>query len=315
MQKIIERKTSDTTSAATVTGKPEVLPGGGARRLPRPPLNNPRSPSDGHYDRDAPDRPLSQQEWTLAWEYCVDFNKTAAMIRAGYAAGSARQNTTRLFGKPNVQAAIVRALEYRQHACMVHSDMVIGSLVAVLESSLGDYITWKDNKISLKPLHEITPEKIRLLAHLETTPLGGISIKLMDKMAAIDKLMIHLGMKDKDGRAKKKPHDLTVEKLQAVRSGDLTPTDAALDLEMAGLAVPEILRLMVVREKESDGPKDDGSYSPVSEEEMEARRKAVLAAIENQKATFLPERQGEVRELKAELGQGSFDPQGKDGEA
>jgi len=313
MQKIIERKTTDTMSAATVSGKPEVLPGG-ARRLPRPSLKNPRSPSNGHLDRDDPDRPLSQQEWTLAWEYCVDFNKTAAMIRAGYAAGSARQNTTRLFGKPNVQAGIVRALEYRQSACMVHSNMVIGSLVAVLESSLGDYITWKDNKISLKPLHEITPEKIKLLAHLETTPLGGISIKLMDKMAAIDKLMIHLGMKDKDGRAKKKPHDLTVEKLQAVRNGDITPTDAALDLEMAGLAVPEILRLMVVREKESDGTKDDGSYSPVSEEEMEARRKAKLAAIEDQKATFLPERHGEVRDLKAELGQGSFDPQDKGGE-
>lgn len=309
MKRKTEHPSTAVDDAATLTGTPETLPGG-ARRLKhlRPPKSF-RNPHDGHQDRDDPNRPLSRQEWLVVWEYAVDFNKTAAMIRAGYSAHSARSNTTRLFNRPNVQAAIVRALEYRKGVCMCHADMVVGTLVNALEASVTDYVTWTATKITVRAPEEIPAEKLRYLAHFETTPLGGISIKLLDKMAIIDKLGRHLGLFDKEGRAKKKPHDLIVAKLQAVRDEKITATQAVLDLEMAGLAIPESLRLIATRNKADEGPPDDGTYSVVSEEEMAKRAACRRAQIEDQRNTFVPQRQAEVQALKDELGSGSFGPE------
>lgn len=276
---------------------------------PRPPAVT-RKVGDNR-GKDDPNRPLSQQEWVLVWEYVKDFNQSAAVVRAGYKPEWAKSNTARIFRRPNVQAAIDEALVYRQKTCMGHADMVIGSLVAIVDSSLGDFVTWDERTIKLRKAEDIPPEKVRYLSHLETTPQGGVSIKLVDKMPALDKLMIHFGLKDRDGRAQKRLHAYAISKLQEVRDGKTTPSQAALDLEIAGLAVPETLRMMVAKQVVEEASDNDDSYSVTSEEEMAERAAKRRAQIENQRKEFVPQRQAEVQAIKDELGQGSFSPDGK----
>jgi len=97
---------------------------------------------------------------------------------------------------------------------------------------------------------------------------------------------------------------------KAVRDEKITATQAVLDLEMAGLAIPEGLRLIATREKPAEGPPDDGAFSVTSEEEMAERAARRRAQIEDQRNTFVPQRQAEVQSLKDELGSGSFGPEG-----
>lgn len=100
-------------------------------------------------------------------------------------------------------------------------------------------------------------------------------------------------------------------KLLAVRNGTLTPGEAALELEMAGLPIPHTIELLMSREKEPDSQPDDGSYSPVSPEEMAARAQKRREEIEGQRKNFVPQRQAEVQAIKEELGGGAFAPGGE----
>jgi len=161
----------------------------------------------------------------------------------------------------------------------------------------------------LKSADKIPHEKRALWAELKQGEMGGWSIKLHDKLAAIEKGMKHLGLYDKGRQAASMPSEITRNTLKAVRAGTMTVDQAILDLDMEGISIPDSLRILAARQKADDGPPDDGSYSPVSPEEMASRAARRREQIESQKKTFLPERQADVQAIKEELGQGAFGPE------
>lgn len=268
------------------------------------------APGEGKgWSANDPNKPLSHQQWAFVGEFLIDFNAGQAMTRAGYPNNT---HATRLMKAPNVRRAISTALAERYAACRATADKALATLVNIIDASLGDFLDWEGTNIKLKPANEISPEKRALLAELSQGENGGFKIKLHDKLAALEKVMKHLGMYDKNRQAASRPADITRTTLKAVQDGVMNVDDALLSLDMEGIPIPESLRILAARQKkEDDGPKDDGSYSPTSEEEMAARAAKRRKEIEDQHKNFVPERQAEIQALKEELGQGSFAAESK----
>lgn len=265
--------------------------------------------TENDWSADDPDKPLTFQQWRFVMEYMLDFNARAAMSRAGYTDAS---HTTRLTQAPNIRKHLANVLAERYRANVLVANKLLARIVDIVDANLGDFLDWKGTTIKLKPASEIPPEKRALLAELSQGESGGFKIKLHDKLAAIEKGMRHLGLYDKNRQGTARPAELTREKIRAVRAGKLDVDEAMMDLDMEGIPIPESLRILAARQKqEDDGPKDDGSYSPTSEEEMAERAARRRAQIEGQRKVFVPERQAEVQALKEELGQGSFAAEGK----
>lgn len=261
-------------------------------------------PGEGRdWPADAPDRPLTYQQWAFVGEYMIDFNAGAAMRRAGYTNVT---HSTRLMKTPNVRKAISTLLVERYTACRATADKMLANLVRIIDASLGDFLDWDGTSIKLKPANEIPPEKRALIAELKQGERGGWSIKLHDKLDAIDKAMRHLGMFEKSNHVLQASSQRKREILQAVREGKLTVDEALLDLDSQGIPIPESLRILASRRKAGEGPQDDGNYSVLSPEEMAAKRKAASESLERQRREFLPQRQAEIQAIKDELGAGSF---------
>lgn len=255
-------------------------------------------PGDNTWDADDPDKPLTEQQFVLVNEYMVDLDFASAMKRAGY---RGERNGSRLKNQPNIRKAITQLLLERQAACRAQADKVLAQLVRVVDLSIADFLEWEGTTIRLKNSVLIPEEKKALLVEIRQGKGGGWSIRMPDKLAAIDKVMRHLGMFENANRLMQKPDPRKAEIIRAVRDGKLTVDEAILDLDAEGLPIPESLRILALRQKGEEGPPDDGKYSVVSPEEMAAKRKVAMESVQLQREEFLPQRREEVEEIKNSL--------------
>ncbi|MBI5518601.1 MAG: terminase small subunit [Desulfovibrio sp.] len=254
---------------------------------------------DNTWDADDPDKPLTEQQFVLVHEYMVDMDFAAAMKRAGY---RGERNGSRLKNQPNIKKAIFQLLQERKAACRVYADKVLAQLVRIIDLSVADFLDWKGTEIRLKGSASIPEEKKALLVEIRQGKGGGWSIKMPDKLAAIDKVMRHLGMFENANRHMQMPDPRKAEIIRAVRDGKLTVEEAILDLDAEGLPIPESFRILASRRKAEDNRQlDDGRYAVPTPEEMAEKRKLALEGIQKQLAEFLPERQAEVAAIKEEF--------------
>lgn len=95
--------------------------------------------------------------------------------------------------------------------------------------------------------------------------------------------------------------------LDKVLKNELTPRDAAYQISMQGLPLPEALKLELAKIQPEPPPPE--LPPEVSDADLEARYQAQLRKNQEQVETFVPARQEEVRQLKEELkGIDSFGP-------
>ena len=95
-------------------------------------------------------------------EYLVDLNATQAAIRAGYSEKTARSVGGENLTKPDIAAAIAKAIEARSERTEVTQDRVL--------------------------------EELAVLAFAPITDERLAQLKISDKLIALDKLAKHLGM-------------------------------------------------------------------------------------------------------------------------
>lgn len=95
--------------------------------------------------------------------------------------------------------------------------------------------------------------------------------------------------------------------LKELREGKMSVEEAALDLSIAGVELPEAVKIMLARVDPL--PPDDGVYCTKSNEEMEAQRRERQENARRQREEWLPERRREIQELYKEMeGRDSFAP-------
>ncbi len=138
----------------------------------------------------------AKQHWFVR-EYLIDLHATNAAIRAGYSPESAYSIGSENLKKPEIQSALEKEMAKRSERTGITQDKVLRELARVAFADMGSFADWGPEGVKLRPSNELSLDDAAAIVELsESKNKHGTSskIKLHDKVAALDKLMRHLGM-------------------------------------------------------------------------------------------------------------------------
>ena len=153
---------------------------------------------------------LTPKQLAFCEEYIVDFNGTAAAIRAKYSKNGAAVTGSRLLINPNIQGELQRQKNKRSKRTAITADRVLEELANVGFASLKDAMTWGKRPIEVdgevvghsvyvefKDSEDLPPEVAAMISEVKVTHTQAgstLSMKTHDKMRALDKLALHTGV-------------------------------------------------------------------------------------------------------------------------
>lgn len=160
---------------------------------------------------------LTDKQRAFAREYVHDFNGAAAAIRAGYSAKCAKRLASQAMKVPAVLAEIDRLTQAKAARADMKDDEVVEQLTNIIRADVRDVLEWgfstvtqkdpagNEAEFSIPFVHPIAsadlPRSISCaVAEVSQGKDGTFKVKMHDKIAAIDKLMRHLGMFEKDNK-------------------------------------------------------------------------------------------------------------------
>lgn len=141
---------------------------------------------------------LTARQRQFVDEYLIDLNATQAAIRAGYSPRTARSIGSENLTKPDIQAAVERAMAERGKRARLTADEVLDEVARIAFSDIRDIDFGPDGR-----LVELQPGAARTVASYgwsHQVQRGGVrlrrAIRLWNKLAALRLLMQHLGLLD-----------------------------------------------------------------------------------------------------------------------
>lgn len=163
---------------------------------------------------------LTAKQRRFCEEYLIDLNATQAAIRAGYSAQTANRIASENLSKPDIQSRIEKLMVERSQRTAINQDKVIQELSKIAFSNISDYLKVEDNRVEVFDTDKIKQEMLAVIAEIKQTD-SKLSIKLHDKLKALELLGRHLGMfKDKleiSGELHNNPFEgLTTEELKNI---------------------------------------------------------------------------------------------------
>ena len=166
----------------------------------------------------AEEKKLTAKQKAFVQEYLIDLNATQAAIRAGYSADTANEQGSRLLTYVSVQEALQEAMADREKRVEITQDMVLKELAQVGFSKIDDFLKVDDFEVIVgfekgddgnddhsKPIKrmirgvevfktdDIPKNKLAAVSEIRQTK-EGISLKLHDKMKAVELIGRHLAM-------------------------------------------------------------------------------------------------------------------------
>lgn len=158
----------------------------------------------------APDSPLTEKQLAFVERYLVHFNGTQAAIEAGYAKTRAAVTASELLAHPAVQHHLSSRRRAVRDEIRVEAGLDRQRIILELARiAFFDIRQIYDEGGALRPPHEWPDDVAAAVSSLETLeqigPKGEMlglvrKIKQESKLAALDKLMRHLGMYEQDNR-------------------------------------------------------------------------------------------------------------------
>lgn len=162
---------------------------------------------------------LTDKQQAFVNEYLIDLNATQAAIRAGYSVKTAEQQGHQLLKKTSVSEAIAKAMAKRSRRTGVSQDRIIQQLAKIAFSDMKDVMEWRTVeypltdfegkpildpdgnqerdphlRISLKESSEVDGSIIQEISEVHKGGSITHTVKLNDRMKALDLLGKHLGM-------------------------------------------------------------------------------------------------------------------------
>jgi len=140
---------------------------------------------------------LTKKQKRFVEEYLVDLNATQAAIRAGYSTQTAKEIGCENLTKPNIQAAIEKALAERSRRTGVNADRVILELAKIAFVNPTDVINMDEATVRGEANREDTAAISSVKVKRIPTEDGDIverEIRTYDKIKALELLGKHLGM-------------------------------------------------------------------------------------------------------------------------
>jgi phage terminase small subunit len=134
---------------------------------------------------------LKQQRFCQ--EYIVDLNATKAAIRAGYSHKTASSQGERLLRNVEIQAEIQRLQSERSQRLDITADDVLKDLAAIAFTPISEVLTVEDGTVTLNDSSEWSDDAHKAVEAARQSK-DGFSIKMVNKLAALEKLGHHLGL-------------------------------------------------------------------------------------------------------------------------
>lgn len=261
---------------------------------------------------------LTQREQLFVIEYCKDpaQNKLNLMRKCGSnpkSETSAYGVYCQMIGRPHVKAAIDEQMLRWQDLLQQEAYGFVQRTIELYKADHSEVFKIKDGNVILMDSDDQTRVGRKLLQSVSVTPgeFGdSTNVKLIDTLPYHKMVGQWLSMMANTRGALSPPDQYQLAAINAVRNGERTAVEAALDLEAVGAPLPETIRIMLQKPDIAVSASVESQTVVVSPEEMWERRKAKLEAVDEEIRSFVPGRQQEVRELKEALGQANkaFDP-------
>lgn len=163
-------------------------------------------------------RSLTQKQKRFVEEYLCDLNATQAAIRAGYSEKTARQIAKENLTKPYIQEAVAKAIQERSERTKVTADEVVEQLAKIAFADITEFVKFGRREVPVMgafgPVYEETEDgkkhpvmkEVNYVDFKESGQVDGTiisevkqgkdgsSVKLNDRMRALESLGRHLGM-------------------------------------------------------------------------------------------------------------------------
>jgi phage terminase small subunit len=135
---------------------------------------------------------LSDRERLFVEHYAACLNGAEAARKAGYSAKFAKTGACELRRRPRIAAAISA---YVAENAGVTSAMVLDKLAAIATTNINDVAEVKDGQLVVKDTSELSPEALVAVSEYSLNDRGFLTVKLYDRIRALDLLSKVLGMK------------------------------------------------------------------------------------------------------------------------
>lgn len=139
---------------------------------------------------------LTRKQNLFVNEYLVDLNASRAGLRAGYKHDNYGLQLVR---KDHIRAAIAKAMETRAKRTNITADRVLAEYAKIAFSKLGDAVAWGPAGIVIVESSNLDDDTMACVKEVsESISASGstTSIKMHDKIAALNAIARHLGMFD-----------------------------------------------------------------------------------------------------------------------
>lgn len=140
---------------------------------------------------------MTRKQKRFVEEYLIDLNAAKAAIRAGYSSRTAKQIGQENLTKPDLQAAIDKAMAKRSRRTGINQDRVIDELARIALVNPADVVDVDSAAVKADANREdtacIAGVRIRTLV-TKDGPVVEREVKFYDKVRALELLGKHLGL-------------------------------------------------------------------------------------------------------------------------
>lgn len=156
---------------------------------------------------------FTNKQISFAKEYVIDSNATQAAIRAGYSENGARVRGSDLLLNSNVRSLVEWHFEQVAIRNRIDKDEIVQILAKMARFDIAEIY---DDNGAIKPIHEISHSARMSIEGIDTSEIwerdeqGEIQhigqlkkIKVSSRIQALNLLMKHLGMFEKDNKQKR----------------------------------------------------------------------------------------------------------------
>lgn len=248
---------------------------------------------------------LTEKEERFCREYVCDaaLNATKSYQRAFPATTyyTASTQASRLLKKPEIRARLDEMKIERAARLEITPERILNEIA---KQAFYDPRDFFDDDGRIKPMSELPPDAAAVISNMETVSkiTGEASdgmtvltkIKLPDKRANLELLGKFTKTFDTNAPS---PDKRIIPLIESVLKGEMSARDAAMSIQMMGLPIPEVMRIEMSKNIESENAQEE----TISIEELELRCIAALENRERERFVFVPERRSEVEGLKAGL--------------
>lgn len=125
--------------------------------------------------------------------YAASGNAQRAALAAGYSEKTARAQAKRLLGNAGIRAYLGAMQRQATEKAQVEVDHVMQELALIAFADLTEFVEWNEDGVRLKASDTLDELRRRSIIEVKETRYG-VSIKLADKVSALDRLGKALGM-------------------------------------------------------------------------------------------------------------------------